>query len=59
MNTKDAVISILVEWKDFDGRASISEFWYFNSATLLLVFIIGFVEVAAGIVDFENLGQAQ
>ena len=59
MNTKDAVISILVEWKDFDGRASRSKFSYFNLATLLLVFIIGFVEVAAGIVDFENLGQAQ
>ena len=42
MNVKEAVISVLVNWKDFDRRASRSEFWYFNLATLLLGFIIGF-----------------
>ena len=56
MNMKDAVISVLVNWKSFDGRASRSEFWYFGLASGLLAFIIGFVEVAAGIVDIENAG---
>ena len=56
MNMKDAVISVLVNWKNFDGRASRSEFWYFGLASGLLGFIIGFVEVATGIVDLENSG---
>ena len=53
---KDAVISVLVNWKNFDGRACRSEFWYFGLASGLLGFVIGFVEVAAGIVDIENAG---
>ena len=56
MNMKDAVISVLVNWKNFDERACRSEFWYFGLASGLLAFIIGFVEVAAGIVDIENAG---
>ena len=56
MNMKDAVISVLVNWKNFDGRACRSEFWYFGLASGLLGFIIGFVEVATGIVDVENAG---
>ncbi len=56
INMKDAVISVLVNWKNFDGRACRSEFWYFGLASGLLGFVIGFVEVAAGIVDIENAG---
>ena len=56
MNMKDAVISVLVNWKNFDGRACRSEFWYFGLASGLLGFIIGFVEDATGIVDVENAG---
>ena len=56
MNMKDAVISVLVNWKNFDGRACRSEFWYFGLASGLLGFIFGFVEVATGIVDVENAG---
>ena len=56
MNMKDAVISVLVNWKNFDGRACRSEFWYFNLASGLLGFIIQFFEVATGIVDIENAG---
>ena len=56
MNMKDAVISVMVNWKNFDGRACRSEFWYFGLASGLLGFIIGFVEVATGIVDVENAG---
>ena len=56
MNMKDAVISVLVNWKNFDGRACRSEFWYFGLASGLFGFIIGFVEVATGIVDVENAG---
>ena len=56
MNMKDAVISVLVNWKNFDGRACRSEFWYFYLASGLLGFIIQFFEVATGIVDIENAG---
>ena len=56
MNMKDAVISVLVNWKNFDERACRSEFWYFGLASGLVGFVIGFVEVAAGIVDIENAG---
>ena len=56
MNMKDAVISVLVNWKNFDGRACRSEFWYLYLASGLLGFIILFFEVATGIVDIENAG---
>ena len=56
MSMKDAVISVLVNWKNFDGRACRSEFWYFYLASGLLGFIIQFFEVATGIVDIENAG---
>ena len=56
MNMKDAVISVLVNWQSFDGRACRSEFWYFGLASGLLGFVIGVVEVATGIVDVENAG---
>ena len=36
MNMKDAVISVLVNWKNFDSRAC-GEFWYFGLASGLVV----------------------
>ncbi len=53
---EDSVISVLVNWKNFHGRAFRSEFWYFCFASGLLGFIIAFVEVATGILEPENAG---
>ena len=36
MNMKEAFISVLTHWKNFHGRASRSEFWYFILASFLL-----------------------
>ena len=46
----------MLNWKNFDGRACRSEFWYFGLASGLVGFVIGFIEVATGIVDIENAG---
>ena len=54
MNMKEAVISVLTNWKDFSGRACRSEFWYFCLAALLLSLIIGIIEIATGIVDIKS-----
>ena len=54
MNMKEAVISVLTNWKDFSGRACRSEFWYFCLAALLLSLIIGIIEIATGMVDIES-----
>jgi len=51
---KEAVISVLTNWKDFSGRACRSEFWYFCLAALLLSLIIGIIEIATGIVDIKS-----
>ena len=56
MTMTDAIIAVLVNWKNFDGRACRSEFWYFGLASSLLGFVIGVIEVASGIVDVENAG---
>ena len=47
MNMKEAFISVLTNWKNFRGRASRSEFWYFVLASFLL----------GGIVDIENYNR--
>jgi len=54
MNMKEAVISVLTNWKDFSGRACRSEFWYFCLAALLLSLIIGIIEIATGMVDIKS-----
>ena len=54
MNMKEAVISVLTNWKDFSGRACRSEFWYFCLAALLLSLIISIIEIATGMVDIES-----
>ena len=55
---KEAVISVLTNWKDFSGRACRSEFWYFVLAAFLFSFlfskIISLIEIATGIVDIES-----
>ena len=48
---KEAFISVLTNWKNFRGRASRSEFWYFVLASFLLGVIVGLFEIATGIDD--------
>ena len=54
MNMKEAVVSVLTNWNNFSGRACRSEFWYFGLAVFLFSMIIGFIEIATGIVDIES-----
>ena len=54
MNMKEAVVSVLTNWNNFSGRACRSEFWYFSLAVFLFSMIIGFIEIATGIVDIES-----
>ena len=55
MNMKEAVISVLTNWKNFSGRACRSEFWYFMLASAILVGIVGLVELATGLISIEDL----
>ena len=57
MNMKEAVVSVLTNWNNFSGRACRSEFWYFGLAVFLFSMIIGFIEIATGIVDIESAGM--
>ena len=57
MNMKEAFISVLTNWKNFHGRASRSEFWYFVLASFLLGGIVVLFEIATGIVDIENYNR--
>tara|TARA_B100000965_G_C19487664_1_gene711519 strand:- start:126 stop:503 length:378 start_codon:yes stop_codon:yes gene_type:complete len=54
MNIKEAFISVLKNWKNFHGRASRSEFWYFVLASFLLGIIVFLFELSVGIVDIES-----
>ena len=54
MNMKEAVVSVLTNWNNFSGSACRSEFWYFGLAVFLFSMIIGFIEIATGIVDIES-----
>ena len=57
MNMKEAFISVLTNWKNFHGRASRSEFWYFVLASFLLGGIVVLFEITTGIVDIENYNR--
>ena len=54
MNMKEAVVSVLTNWKNFSGRACRSEFWYFVLATTLVSIIISIIEIATGMVDIQT-----
>ena len=54
MNMKESVISVLTNWKNFSGRASRSEFWYFVLASAILGAIVGGIELATGLISIEN-----
>ena len=54
MNLKEAFFSALKNWKNFYGRASRSEFWYFVLASFLLGIIVFLFELSVGIVDIES-----
>ena len=54
MNMKESVVSVLKNWKNFSGRASRSEFWYFVLASAILGAIIGGIELATGLISIEN-----
>ena len=54
MNMKEAVTSVLTNWKNFSGRASRSEFWYFMLASILLGLIVSLIELATGLVSIEE-----
>ena len=44
MNFKESIVSGLTNWKNFSGRASRSEFWYFYSLCAFIIFLLGLVE---------------
>ena len=54
MNMKESVVSVLTNWKNFSGRASRSEFWYFVLASAILGAIVGAIELATGLVSIED-----
>ena len=54
MNMKEAVVSVLINWNNFSGRACRSEFWYFVLATFLVSMAISIIEIATGMVDIES-----
>lgn len=54
MNMKESVVSVLTNWKNFSGRASRSEFWYFALASAILGLIVGAIELATGLISIEN-----
>jgi uncharacterized membrane protein YhaH (DUF805 family) len=54
MNMKESVVSVLKNWKNFSGRASRSEFWYFVLASAILGAIIGGIELTTGLISIEN-----
>jgi uncharacterized membrane protein YhaH (DUF805 family) len=51
---KESVVSALKNWKNFSGRASRSEFWYFVLASAILGAIVGGIELATGLISIEN-----
>ena len=54
MNMKDAVVSVLTNWKNYSDRACRSEFWYFALVVTLGLSFIHIIEIATGMVDIEN-----
>ena len=54
MNMKESVVSVLKNLKNFSGRASRSEFWYFVLASAILGAIVGGIELATGLISIEN-----
>jgi len=58
MNMKESVVSVLKNWKNFSGRASRSEFWYFVLASAILGAIVGGIELATGLISIENPNAA-
>ena len=54
MNMKESVVSVLTNWKNFSGRASRSEFWYFALASAILGLIVGAIELATGLTSIED-----
>ena len=54
MNMKESVVSVLTNWKNFSGRASRSEFWYFALASAILGLIVGAIELATGLISTED-----
>lgn len=54
MNMKESVVSVLKNWKNFSGRASRSEFWYFVLASGILGAIVGGIELATGLISIEK-----
>jgi len=51
---KESVVSVLKNWKNFSGRASRGEFWYFVLASAILGAIVGGIELATGLISIEN-----
>ena len=51
---KESVVSVLTNWKNFSGRASRSEFWYFALASAILGAIVGAIELATGLISIED-----
>ena len=54
MNMKESVVSVLTNWKNFSGRASRSEFWYFALASAILGLVVGAIELATGLISIED-----
>ena len=54
MNMKDAVVSVLTNWKNYSDRACRSEFWYFALVVTLGLSFIHIIEIATAMVDIES-----
>lgn len=51
MNMLEAVKSFFLNWSNFSGRASRSEFWWTVFAISLFGIFIGFIEITSGLIN--------
>jgi uncharacterized membrane protein YhaH (DUF805 family) len=47
-------LSALKKYIVFSGRSSIAEFWYFSLFNLVIIFLVGFIDVALGTYNPET-----
>ena len=57
MTFPDAVKTCLRKWRDPSGRAARSEFWWFWLFTVLVSFVLGFVEGFLGLATWSSNPQ--
>ena len=57
MTFPEAVKTCLRKWRDFSGRAARSEFWWFWLFTVIMSFLVGFVEGFMGLATWSSNPQ--